>query len=193
MVEAQIIGLHGGSHGRLWIRFTHGTGLSSHHHEDDFTISRKDQETMLRLVTRMERYAGRCSKARSLRNKTQLRKINAKANALLQTGGKRIFKILRNGVTTVDVKSLDDLFEGNAPLTLIVDEKTRTFPWELAYDGNKFLFEYMIGRKIQDPPNASFDAGLEPQRLGNFGVSRQTLLDSKEQQAPHDRRANQTC
>ena len=162
MVEVQIIGSPG-SHGRLWIRFNHSKSLSSHHHEDYFTLSRKEQDAMLSFLRTMERYADRSSKAKALKNKPKLQYINAKANRKLRVSGKRIFDLMKRGILTVQVETFEDLFEKNEPLTLVLNKETRVFPWELAYDGKKFLFEYTLGRKIQDPPTASFEAGVDPQ------------------------------
>lgn len=73
------------------------------------------------------------------------------ARGILERYGKRLFREMRNYVSTA--KSWDTFFESTTErVAITVDEETALIPWELAHDGNDFLCtRYKVTRRIQLP------------------------------------------
>lgn len=98
-----------------------------------------------------------------MRKTRQLQRVSVATRKTLVKTGRRIFNILKR-VREVKASRFEDLFGEEFELTLTLDETTRKFPWELAYDGHGFLCNlYDVGRKIENPSFAQRMSGYKPE------------------------------
>lgn len=111
----------------------------------------------------MDVYSLKSSRLRRAGKILQLKKVNVKTGRSLLGTGKRLFKILKRVKNVPHVSTFKDLFGEEFELTLELDEQTRKFPWELAYDGEFFLFNrYDVGRVVLNPPISRY-SGIDPE------------------------------
>ncbi|MGB9960023.1 MAG: CHAT domain-containing protein [Candidatus Bathyarchaeales archaeon] len=121
--------------------------MSSQRFEERLSFSRHQQKITAKFINAMDDFSCRARAYRRQKNEKKLKAVNKNAEERLKRYGKKLFKIL-SGVRSVRVKNFEDIFgEGLSTLTLNLDNKTRRFPWELAYDGQDFLCtKYEVGR-----------------------------------------------
>jgi CHAT domain-containing protein len=151
MVEAKIVSSENAFEKR-WLRFSYGSELSMHHFTERLPFTSKQRNSIKNFLQRMDDYSGRSSKLRQKRSTMGLRRIDVIARKSLETNGRRLFNVLKRS-REIKASRFEDLFGEEAlEVTLILDNTTRRFPWELAHDGENFLcMKYDVGRKVESP------------------------------------------
>jgi len=146
MVEAQLLS-NGRRFSKKWLDFCYGSEMSMQKQKECLAFTKREQEMIKVFLEDMDSYSLKSARFRRLNRKTQFRRVDMAARKALLRNGKRLFRILRRA-TRVPVSSLRDLFGDDFSLHLTLDEQTRKFPWELAYDGQSFLCnQYDVGRR----------------------------------------------
>lgn len=137
---------------KRWLRLFIDRDIGTHTFEGSSFFTRDEQLDVKRFTGHMDKTSYRCSKARKADQSSKIRKTNKSARRRLERTGKRLFKVIKKA-TEAPISDLDSIGEYGGHLTLHVDERTRRFPWELAFDGNDFLCtEFAVGRKVVNPP-----------------------------------------
>jgi len=132
---------------KKWIEISFRTPMSSQRFEDKLPFSHYQQRAVAKFLETMDGYSCRARAYRRQKDEKKLKMVNKNAMKELQRYGKRLFKILSN-IQSVKVNTFEDIFgESLNTIVLNFDDKTRRFPWELAFDGQDFLCtKYVVGR-----------------------------------------------
>ncbi len=132
---------------KKWTEISFRTPMSSQRFEDKLPFPRYQQRAVAKFLETMDGYSCRARAYRRQKDEKKLKIVNKNAKKELQRYGKRLFKILTN-IQSVKVKTFEDMFgESLNPIVLNLDDETRRFPWELAFDGQDFLCtKYGVGR-----------------------------------------------
>jgi len=147
---------------KKWVRFSHRPPLSSQRFEDRLPFTGYQQRRTKKFLAVMDDCSLRSARFRRKKNSKGLKSVNKSAMNHLLRNGRSLFKILKK-VKSRSVRIFEDLFgEWLGEVISSLDEQTRRFPWELAYDGEDFLgLKYSVGRIAFNPP-AERLSGLKP-------------------------------
>lgn len=159
MVEVRLVSSKKPSSKR-WLDFTYGSDLSVHKYTEPISFARREQKYVKDFLNRMDEFSERSRKLRATGKARKLQRVDTAARKSLLANARRLFKILKRDIN-MKVSSFEDIFGEEFELTLVLDNNTRKFPWELANDGQGFLCtRYDVGRKIENP---------SPERLSGIG------------------------
>lgn len=93
----------------------------------------------------------RCAKVKRTNQYQRYIKANNRAGRRVKRAGAKLFDIIQEGSWN-NLNDFQMLGKKEDILTIRVDESTRKYPWELAFDGTEFLCtRFCVGRKIERP------------------------------------------
>jgi len=125
-------------------------------------FSGQDRHYFKRFLNLMDNDSLRCAKARKSNQYHRFLKANSRAGRRVKRAGTKLFNLI-NFASGNTLDNLQMIGKEEKALTLRVDEETRKYPWELAYDGKEFLCSrFCIGRKIERP-NSLYLPATDPQ------------------------------
>lgn len=140
------------AYAKRWLRLFVDRDIGTHTFEGSHSFTRKERQSVEKFLARMDEMSHRCSKARRTGHSSRLRRANKSARKQLEKTGRKLFRIIKNA-TPAPIDNLESLGRYGSYLTIHVDERTRKFPWELAFDGDSFLStRFAVGRKVVNPP-----------------------------------------
>lgn len=143
--------IHLTSKGRLyakrWLKLYVEPSMGSQISEENVAFPKSEREYLKKYMNRMEKIALACSRARRSCQKSEVHQANARARKLTKRAGKRLFNVIEkasNGMVR-HFRELGDEWEN---LVLRVDDHTRGYPWELAFDEEDFMCtRFVVARK----------------------------------------------
>jgi CHAT domain-containing protein len=128
---------------KLYIEPSIGSQIS----EENIAFPKSKREYLKKYMNQMEKIALACSRARRSRQKSQVRQANARARKLTKRAGKRLFNVIEEA-SKGSVRHFRELGDEWENLVLRVDDHTRGYPWELAFDGEDFMCtRFVVARK----------------------------------------------
>jgi len=137
---------------KRWLRLFIDRDIGTHTFEESVAFSKRERERVKRFLAYMDDISHRCSKARKDCQPSRVRETNKSARRRLERIGRKLFAIIKR-TTRAPIANIRSLGEYGSYLILHVDERTRRFPWEFAFDGESFVCNnFAVGRKVINPP-----------------------------------------
>lgn len=134
---------------KKWLSFSFRPPMSTQRLEDKLNFTLQQQRRTKRFLATMDDCSVRSAKFRREKNSRQMKDVNRTAKKHLLKYGAFLFKIMKR-VQSKPIKTFEDFFGDEfGEVVLNLDAQTRRFPWELAHDGEDFLFtKYFVGRTV---------------------------------------------
>jgi len=137
---------------KRWLRVFINRDVGTHTFEGSFSFTGSERRSVKKFLARMDETSSECSKAKRANDSSKMQDTNKLARRRLEKTGRKLFRIISEA-TSAPINDLSSLGEYGSNFTLHVDERTRKFPWELAFDGGDFICtKFAVGRKVVNPP-----------------------------------------